>query len=217
MSREKTLEYRNWPSFQSGWASTNTRRITPSLRRRGIRRLRTVSLAASRSNNCARVSRVSAELAEEVTQILLGGAAQQVQLRLVRAQDAAAGRQPFQADGRMVEEVRQVLLAAAQRFFRLLALGDIADDADDANDFAFGVAEGLALRAALRGYAHAAMDLSDGLAGDLAKMLAASGLTAEIRRGSVFIGGAGSARDRGWLIGALLTGGDDYEILAAVA
>ncbi|MDR3408335.1 MAG: thiamine-phosphate kinase, partial [Methylovirgula sp.] len=74
----------------------------------------------------------------------------------------------------------------------------------------------LGLRAALRGAAHAAMDISDGLAGDLAKMLHASGLTAEI--GDVPFSAAGEealAAEVG-LIAALLTGGDDYEILAAV-
>ncbi len=74
----------------------------------------------------------------------------------------------------------------------------------------------LALCAALRGAAHAAMDISDGLAGDLAKMLRASGLTAEI--GNVPFSAAGEealAADAG-LIAALLAGGDDYEILAAV-
>ena len=74
----------------------------------------------------------------------------------------------------------------------------------------------LALRAALRGYAHAAMDLSDGLAGDLAKMLRVSGLTAEIA-GVPFSPAAEEALEaEGELITALLSGGDDYEILAAV-
>ena len=75
----------------------------------------------------------------------------------------------------------------------------------------------LALRAALRGYAHAAMDLSDGLAGDLAKMLAASGLTAEIGEVPFSSAAQDALGIEDGLISALLTGGDDYEILAAVA
>ena len=43
----------------------------------------------------------------------------------------------------------------------------------------------LALRAALRAHAHAAMDISDGFVGDLSKMLRLAGLTAEIDAGQV--------------------------------
>jgi len=77
----------------------------------------------------------------------------------------------------------------------------------------------LGLRAALLGAAHAAMDLSDGLAGDLAKMLQASGLTAEIAVADVPLSAAARealAQEAG-LMETLLSGGDDYEILAAVA
>jgi thiamine-monophosphate kinase len=76
----------------------------------------------------------------------------------------------------------------------------------------------LGLRAALRASAHAAMDISDGLAGDLAKMLRASGVTAEIALADVPLSPAAEAalaQDPA-LIETILTGGDDYEILASV-
>jgi thiamine-monophosphate kinase len=74
------------------------------------------------------------------------------------------------------------------------------------------------LRQALRAYAHAAMDISDGFAGDLAKMLRLSGLTIEIGAGQVPLSEATraalAAEPR--LLAPILTGGDDYEILCAV-
>ncbi len=76
----------------------------------------------------------------------------------------------------------------------------------------------LELRAALLASAHAAMDISDGLAGDLAKMLRASGLTAEIDTAGVPLSAAAqlASRQNPQLLETILTGGDDYEILAAV-
>lgn len=76
----------------------------------------------------------------------------------------------------------------------------------------------LALVPALRRHARAAMDVSDGLVGDLTKMLAGTGLTARIDVASVPLSPAARAaiaRDPGRLATAL-TGGDDYEILCAV-
>jgi thiamine-monophosphate kinase len=76
----------------------------------------------------------------------------------------------------------------------------------------------LAIVEALREAAHAAMDISDGLVGDLAKLAAASGVAAQIEVRSVPL----SAAARAVLAGAperletVLTGGDDYEIVAAV-
>jgi thiamine-monophosphate kinase len=76
----------------------------------------------------------------------------------------------------------------------------------------------LGLTAALR-FAHAAMDVSDGLVGDCAKMLRASGVGGEIDlRATPFSDAA-----RTWIaaqpaaIEIAATGGDDYEVLAAVA
>jgi thiamine-monophosphate kinase len=76
----------------------------------------------------------------------------------------------------------------------------------------------LGLRDALRGFAHAAMDISDGLAGDLAKMLALTEMTTEMALTDVPLSKAARqavAQDPS-LIEPVLTGGDDYEILCAV-
>ncbi|MGV7030264.1 thiamine-phosphate kinase [Methylobacterium symbioticum] len=76
----------------------------------------------------------------------------------------------------------------------------------------------LALAPVLRRFASAAMDVSDGLAGDLAKMLKGTGLTATVETGAVPLSPvAGRAvADRPALLDVVLTGGDDYEILCTV-
>jgi thiamine-monophosphate kinase len=76
-----------------------------------------------------------------------------------------------------------------------------------------------ALAQAIRDYASAAMDVSDGLAGDLAKLCAASGVSAVIDAPSIPLSEvAASLLARGTVgIGALVSGGDDYEILCAIA
>lgn len=76
----------------------------------------------------------------------------------------------------------------------------------------------LFLGAALRAHAHAAMDISDGLAGDLAKLLQLTGMTAEIKAASVPLSKAALKLARQWpfLLETILTGGDDYELLCAV-
>ncbi len=76
----------------------------------------------------------------------------------------------------------------------------------------------LALRGALRAHARAAMDVSDGFFGDLAKMLALEGLTATIRATDVPLSEPARAAIRldPHLLAAALSGGDDYEILCAV-
>ncbi len=76
----------------------------------------------------------------------------------------------------------------------------------------------LALGEALRRFAHAAMDVSDGLAGDLAKMLRLTGMTAEVAVADVPLSEAGRAAlaREPELVETLLCGGDDYEILCAV-
>ena len=76
----------------------------------------------------------------------------------------------------------------------------------------------LALAAALRECASAAMDISDGLAGDLAKLANASGVAARIEAARVplsLAARAAIAADDA-LIETALSGGDDYEILASV-
>ena len=64
---------------------------------------------------------------------------------------------------------------------------------------------------ALRGVAHAAIDISDGLVADLKHVLTASGVGAEIGTHRIPLSKA-AANQRGALEAAL-TGGDDYELL----
>jgi thiamine-monophosphate kinase len=75
-----------------------------------------------------------------------------------------------------------------------------------------------AVAAAIGSHASAAMDVSDGLAGDLAKLCRASAVAAEIEVARVPLSDAARgalARDPA-LIETIITGGDDYEVLAAV-
>jgi thiamine-monophosphate kinase len=76
-----------------------------------------------------------------------------------------------------------------------------------------GVAE------ALRRYASAAMDVSDGLVGDLAKLCRASGVGADVAIADVPLSPAArqAAAAEPALIETILTGGDDFEVIAAVA
>lgn len=76
----------------------------------------------------------------------------------------------------------------------------------------------IAIADMLRAHATAAMDVSDGLAGDLAKLCRASGISAIIDAERVPLSDAASAAlvaDE-QLIEPIFTGGDDYEILATV-
>jgi thiamine-monophosphate kinase len=68
---------------------------------------------------------------------------------------------------------------------------------------------------ALRHHASAAMDVSDGLAGDLAKLCRASGVAAEVDAATVPLSDAARAAlsADAELIERILTGGDDYEIV----
>ena len=77
----------------------------------------------------------------------------------------------------------------------------------------------LALRDALRRHARAAMDVSDGFCGDLGKMLALEGLTATISVGDLPFSTAvlAAIRIEPCLLVTAFSGGDDYEILCAVA
>lgn len=75
-----------------------------------------------------------------------------------------------------------------------------------------------ALAATVRTHASAAMDVSDGLVGDLAKLCRASNVSAEIEAARVPLSDAAAralSADNG-LIEPILTGGEDYEILCAV-
>ncbi|NNM73301.1 thiamine-phosphate kinase [Enterovirga aerilata] len=76
-----------------------------------------------------------------------------------------------------------------------------------------------ALAASLRRHAKAAMDVSDGLAGDLAKMLRASGVSGTLALDRVPLSPAAQAALAATpdLLPGLVSGGDDYEILLTAA
>jgi thiamine-monophosphate kinase len=76
-----------------------------------------------------------------------------------------------------------------------------------------------ALADAVLHHASAAMDVSDGLAGDLAKLCRASGVAAEIDVARVPLSAAARAAMTAdpALIEPILTGGDDYEILLTLS
>lgn len=75
-----------------------------------------------------------------------------------------------------------------------------------------------ALASSVRDYATAAMDVSDGLAGDLAKLCKASGVTADIELPSIPLSSEARAlTDNGAIaLEKLICGGDDFEILCTV-
>jgi thiamine-monophosphate kinase len=70
----------------------------------------------------------------------------------------------------------------------------------------------LALGSAIARFAHAAMDISDGLVGDLGHICKASGLGAEIDLHAVPVSTAARAAGRDYAA-LRITGGDDYELL----
>jgi len=74
------------------------------------------------------------------------------------------------------------------------------------------------LASAVRDHASAAMDVSDGLAGDLAKLCAASGVSAVIDLESIPLSAAASGLVSRRIVGieTLIAGGDDYEVLCTV-
>ena len=77
----------------------------------------------------------------------------------------------------------------------------------------------LALGVALRGLAHAAMDISDGLVQDLGHLLRAGGLSATLDLAALPLSPPAAAlvaADASWLP-RLAAGGDDYELLFAAA
>lgn len=76
----------------------------------------------------------------------------------------------------------------------------------------------LALAPALESGASAAMDISDGLVLDLSRMCAASGVSADVAVAAIPLSDAArsAASCESQVMEAILAGGDDYEILAAV-
>jgi thiamine-monophosphate kinase len=75
-----------------------------------------------------------------------------------------------------------------------------------------------ALAKIVRDHAHAAMDVSDGLAGDLAKLCAASGASAVIDAARIPLSAAAATLLARGTVGieTVVSGGDDYEILCAI-
>lgn len=76
-----------------------------------------------------------------------------------------------------------------------------------------------ALAEALRTHASAAMDISDGLAGDLTKLCDVSGVAATVEVGKIPLSDAASGAlvSEPSLAEAILAGGDDYEIACTVS
>jgi thiamine-monophosphate kinase len=76
-----------------------------------------------------------------------------------------------------------------------------------------------ALAEAVRDHASASMDVSDGLAGDLAKLCTASGVSAVIDGPGIPLSApAANLLARGTVgIGTLVSAGDDYEILCSIS
>lgn len=74
------------------------------------------------------------------------------------------------------------------------------------------------LAQAVRDHASAAMDVSDGLAGDLAKLCAASAVSAVIDAQSIPLSAAAATLLARGTVGieAIVSGGDDYEMLCAI-
>jgi thiamine-monophosphate kinase len=75
-----------------------------------------------------------------------------------------------------------------------------------------------ALAKAVRAHAHAAIDVSDGLAGDLAKLCGVSGASAVIDAPSIPLSAAATALLARGTVGieTIVSGGDDYEILCTI-
>ncbi|TYL80139.1 thiamine-phosphate kinase [Bradyrhizobium cytisi] len=75
------------------------------------------------------------------------------------------------------------------------------------------------LAQSVRDHATAAMDVSDGLAGDLTKLCAASGVSATVNVASVPLSAAaaGLVARSAICVETLLAGGDDYEVLCTVS
>ena len=76
-----------------------------------------------------------------------------------------------------------------------------------------------ALAPVMAAFASGGMDVSDGLVGDLTKMLRVSGVTADVELGAVPLSPAAQAAigAEPKLFDLAVTGGDDYELLASVA
>ena len=118
--------------------------------------------------------------------------------------------------GSIGDAVLGLMLLQGERAAERLRLDD--DNADWLRSRYWLPKPRLAAVPALRANATAAMDVSDGLVGDMAKLCAASGVGARVETAKVPLSAA--AREalavKPALFEVLLTGGDDYEILATV-
>ena len=109
------------------------------------------------------------------------------------------GAEPPAREKPSPEDIAPDLIAAA-----------LAAHLDPAPPFSFGAA------VAEAGLAHAGMDLSDGLSGDLAAMCEASGVGAFVDAEALPVDPAASAADRDAALELALHGGEDYQLLLAV-
>ncbi len=75
----------------------------------------------------------------------------------------------------------------------------------------------IALVAALRKYATAALDISDGLVKDATRLIGGGGLTMPVSRVPLSPSATRAVQADATLMTSILTGGDDYEVLFAVA
>lgn len=75
------------------------------------------------------------------------------------------------------------------------------------------------LAIAVRNYANAAMDVSDGLAGDLAKLCDVSGVSADINAAAVPLSAPAKLLLEAGAVGleTIVSGGDDFEIVCAIS
>jgi thiamine-monophosphate kinase len=117
--------------------------------------------------------------------------------------------------------IGDAILGLKLRRDRGLAAGWGLDETDAANLLARSRRPDppLALIEPLRAFAHAAMDISDGLAKDLGRMSKASGVGAHVSASSLPLSPAAAralAAEPN-LLADLVSGGEDYEVLAAVS
>src|SRR5262249_42839690 len=85
---------------------------------------------------------VGVKLGDGVADVLLAGAAKQVELGLVGPQDRPVRRQPVQADGGVLDEVGQLVLAPPDLLLGLDAVVDVHRRADVAGEAALGAVAG---------------------------------------------------------------------------
>ena len=135
--------------------------------------------------------------------------------RMVHRSGAATGDAVF-ASGRIGDAALGLKLLQGELDANALELG--SEDMSHLRDRFLRPEPRIGLLAVLRAHASAAMDVSDGLAGDFRKLCAASGVGGLIRLADLPLSDAARrALDADpSLIETVATGGDDYEVLATV-